>query len=700
MGRKRAKSAAALALAIALALAAFAACGSNDAQTATTAAAQDSGAATTQAAAQDAGGAATQEAATAAPAQQADSGAGEGAGESAGAATEAAPTQPAVSPETAGDSSELPDWTGKQLTLRVWNGHGTGDTQRFKSSDDVFAPEIKRLFGITLDADNSFDNGGQDLAAKLAVLAATNDFPEIGYNVVSDDLIAGDKLYDLTELIPQYCPNIYAFMQKYSSRTLEKGYNGSGRHYTVYMNVGNDADSIRTIYPDADMDRYSNIAAPTDTLGSLTYLSVRDDVIKLMYPDAKTQKEIEDLYVKNGSFTREEVYDIPIRSRQDAIDFFYQMKQAIDENGITENGRPVYPLSVFQGQDNWALLAWLRNMMDGKSSFNYFTYFDVPTQSIQLGFKQDWFKEDVRLFNQFVRDGIAPESCLIENNEIFNSKLNNGEYATGYSYAQPDLAQQAAAGKPWAFRKVYFDIPQDTSATIPQRNEIKGWDQINIFKDMVAEEDLPQILAWLDFMYTDAGQKLAAWGPKTSGLWEESNGARAFTDKELEANLVYNVENNANVKYNLASSRYDFARPLGYPTYYIGFQGGGLFAPRYTYDLSQGERSPGGANTAFSTGMFEPQKLPKDVIVTSADIWSFTNEVESVKRFWDVRGTGFEPLLTKCLAARTDDEFESAYAAMIDFAEQNGLTDAAAKECEDLMKAKYPEDWATYLAGY
>ncbi|MDR1530766.1 MAG: hypothetical protein LBS62_01010 [Clostridiales bacterium] len=611
-------------------------------------------------------------------------------------------TRPVLSADEVEDSSDLLDWTGKQLTLRVWNGHGTGDALRNKSSNDVVSPEIKRLFGITLDADNSFDNGGQDLASKLAVLAATNDFPEIGYNIINDDLIAGDKLYELTELLPQYAPHIYEFMQKYSSRTLTKGYNGSGKLYSVYMNVGNDADSIRTIYPDVDLERYSNIGAPTDTMGSLTYISVRDDILKLMYPNAKSQQEIEDLYVKNGSFTREEVYDIPLKSRQDVIDFFYLMKKTIDDNNITEDGKPVYPLAVAQGQDNWALMAWLRNQMDGKASFNYFTYYDVPTKSIQLGFKQDWFKEDVRLFNQFVRDGIAPEACLIENNEIFNNKLNNGEYATGYAYVQPDLSKQVAAGKTWQFRKVYFDIPQDTTATIPQRNEVKGWDQLSIFKDKVAEEDLPQILAWLDFMYTEAGQKLVAWGPRSAGLWEEVDGVRRFKPeyKELEDNLVYNNENGANVTYNLASTRLDYTRPLNYPTMYVGFQGGGLWAPRFVYDLSTGERDPGGANIAFNTGVFASQKLPKDVIVTSADIWSFTNEVEGAKRFWDVRATGFEPLLTRCLAAQSDAEFEAAYQAMIDFAEQNGLTDEAVKECQTLMETKYAEDWATYLAGY
>jgi hypothetical protein len=606
----------------------------------------------------------------------------------------AAPAAPAT------DVSDLPDWTGKQLTLRVWNGHGTGDAKRYAASNDVVSPEIKRLFGLTFDGENSFDNGGQDLASKLAILAATNDFPEVGYNVINDDLIAGDKLYDLTDLIPQHMPNYYAFMQKTGIRSLTEGYQNSGKQYGIYMNVGNDADSIRTIYPEVDVKRYSNIATPTDAMGNLTYISVRDDILKLMYPNAKTQNEIEALYVQKGEFTREEVYDVPIKSRQDVIDFFYNMKKVIDENNITEGGKPVYPLGVLQGGDNWALLAWLRNMMDGKLDFDYFTFFNLKTQHIELGYLQDFFKDDVLTFNKMMRDGVASESSLIENNEIYMNKLNNGEYAVGYAYYQPDLAQQAAAGKPWRFRKVYFDIPQDTSLTLPQRNEIKGWDQFSIFKDKVAEADLPQILAYLDFMYTDLAQKLVVWGPRSAGLWEEVNGVRKFTVKELEDCMVYNVENDANIKYNLAHTRTDFTRPMSYPTLYVGFQGGGLNAPRYVYDLNQQERSPGGANQAFNTGVFETQKLSKNVIVNSAHIWSFTNSVDDMKRFWDVRGTGFEPLLSKCLAAQSDGEFEKAYQDMIDFADQNGLNANSVTAAEKYLQENFPEDWNTYLLGY
>ena len=665
----------------------------------TTVAATTTAAATTAAATE---AAATEAAVTEAAATEAatTAKATEAATTTAATTTAATETQAAEVNANPTDVSDLPDWAGKQLTLRVWNGHGTGDAIRYSSSNDVVSPEIKRLFGITLDPDESFDNGGQDLASKLAVLAATSDFPEIGYNVINDDLIAGDKLYDLTELIPLYCPNINAFMKQYASRTLNEGYQNTGRHYSVFMNVGNNADSIRSMYPDADMERYSNIASPTDTMGSLSYLSVRDDILKLMYPGAKSQDEIEALYVKNGTFTRDEVYDVPIKSRQDVIDFFYLMKKVIDDNNITEDGKPVYPLGVFQGGDNWALLSWLRNLMDGKADFDYFTIFNLQSKHIEIGFKAGFFKDDVKVFNQMVRDGVASESSLIENNEIYLNKLNNGEYATGYAYYQPDLSQQAAAGKPWRFRKVYFDIPQDLTATIPQKSEIRGWDQLSIFKDKVAEDDVPQILGWLDFMYTDLGQKLICWGPRSAGLWEETGGVRRFTNKEIEDSLVYNVDNGANIKYNLATTRLDLSRPMSYPSLYIGIQGGGLNAPRYVYDLSVGERSPGGADSAFNTGVFEPQRTAQDIIVNSAHIWSFSNAIPDIKRFWDVRATGFEPLLTKCLAAQSDDEFEKAYQDMLDFADQNGLNDTSVAECEKYLQDNFPQDWNNYLLGY
>jgi len=614
------------------------------------------------------------------------------------------PTADHLTPQLYGavtDSSELPNWDGNTINLRVWNGHGTGDAIRHRSANDVVSPEIERIFGITLCADESFDNAGQDFAARLAILAATRDFPELGYNVLSEDLIAGNVLHDLTDLIPIYAPNYYAFMREHAPRAWAAGWGGTGRHYGIAVNVGNNADAIRRIHPYVDIERYSHIAQPTDTLGGLSHLNVRDDILALMFPGTRTQAELEELYLAQGYFTRDQVFDVPVTNWDEAVDFFYLMRDVIEEHGIVAaNGRPVYPLAVFQGGDNWATLAWLNNIMSGNASFNYFTYFNRQTQSLELGFTQDWFREEMRVFNNFVRDGVSPASSLIENNEMFNNRLNAGEYAVSFAWMEPDHGLIEDLDVDWAFRRVFFDVPQNIDFILPYRGEVSGWDDVSIFRDQVSEEDLPRLLMWLDFMYTEAGQNLVAWGPATANIWEYVDGQRRFTVPELEANLVFNEPNNAHVDFNLATSRYGHHIPLNHPTMPIGIHGGGIRAPRYVYDLLQQERHRGGARGAFSSGVHDAHVTTRDIVLVSANVWSFFDHVESISNFWDVRGTGFEPLMTRVLAAGSDDEFEGAFTAMVEFAALHGLTDESVAEAEVWWRENWPECVAAYEAGH
>ena len=601
------------------------------------------------------------------------------------------------------DSSELPDWTGKNLKLNFWYGHGTGGAERNSAPNDVVSPEIKRILGIEMDAANSFDNSGSDLATTITLRAASNDWPALGYGVITDDLLAGDKIYDLTELLPIYCPNIWEMYTRVSPGALKNGWTGTvgtGRHWGVPVVYRNDVETMLEIYPDLDLQKYQYIASPEEAQGQLTALWVRDDILKLAYPQAKTQDEIEAMYMEKGFFTREDVYDVPITSKEGAVEFFYNIAQTITDNNITESGRPVYATSVFQGQDNWALMAWLNNMLEGIPGFTYFTYFDSASDSIKMSFLEDWLKEDLRLYNNFIRDGVAPEACLIENNEIYMNKQNNGEYAITYAWNEPDHSALAAAGKPYRYRKVYLDIPQNTSLTVPTRNEAKPLDNIAIFKDKVSEEDLPQVLMFLDFLASEVGMNLLAWGPQSAGLWEVQNGQRIFTNEDLEAEIVYGESTGATKRYNLLNPTtvYDGRTPA-WPQFYPGVYSAGIYSPRYSYDMLTAERKPSQANPFFSSGLFGQVKKLETAVSISVDIWNFTENVPGMNQFWEVRGTGFEPLMTKCFAAQDDAAFEVAYNNMVTFARENGITDEAIRQCQEYLEQNFPEDWASYLAG-
>ena len=408
------------------------------------------------------------------------------------AAATVAPAE-VITLDNAKDSSELPDWTGKQLLLRVWQAHGTGAAKRVVSPNDVVTPEIKRVTGIELDKDNSFDNAGQDSNAKLSILAASNDWPALVQNGNSlDQLVKGDKFYDLTELIPKYCPHIWADWKSAAPTSLRDGYNFTGKQYRVPTSIGAGPDNLIKIVPDLDLTKYNFIASPTDTQGGLSYIMVRDDILKILYPTAKTQKEIEDLYVKNGKFTREEIYDVPLKSTEDVIKFFYDISKVIKDNKITESGKPVYATFANNGQDNWPEMAWLNNQWNGLIGMNYFTYFDGESKKIELGFKTDLGKSDMLVWNKFVRDGVASKESLIDNNEQFTNKMNNGEYAIGFAWVSPDKTKLKAANKPYDFRKVYFDIPANTRKFLPGVGELGFNNWIGIVKDAVKEEDVPQ----------------------------------------------------------------------------------------------------------------------------------------------------------------------------------------------------------------
>ena len=112
---------------------------------------------------------------------------------------------------TVEDSSDLPDWEGKKLDLRMWWGQGTSSiAKNNKPTKDVVWPEIYRVTGVRFTED-SFDNGGELMDAKISNIIAANDWPDIVVNpeaAVLEKMIDADMVYDLTDLIPKYMPNL------------------------------------------------------------------------------------------------------------------------------------------------------------------------------------------------------------------------------------------------------------------------------------------------------------------------------------------------------------------------------------------------------------------------------------------------------------------------------------------------------------
>ncbi len=590
------------------------------------------------------------------------------------------------------DSSDLPDWKGKQLKLSVWFGHGAGGGERPNSTQDVVTPEIKRVTGVELDREESFDNGGNSVEVKMGMLAAANEWPDLIQTsgpMLIRDLIDAGKLYDLTELLPKYAPNLMklANLDEYPSTydliCAKEGATASDPIYFVPVRFSSGFMGLQYQKdPDFDELRWNRIAPPIP-ITDWPRIHVRDDLLKKLYPNAKSQDEIEALYEKNGKFTKEEIFDVPIKSTADFIQFMRDMKALIDREGIKEDGRPVEVIHGAAGTDNWALMATFFSMTYGMPRVNYFTYFDKIQGKVVRTIDQPWFKDAVHDYQRLVVEGVVSPESLLDNSAIFNEKLHNGHYAIVLPMFKPNETTLKESGKNYRYRMLWPDVPMKLDQVAVLGAPEGVYSPIGIFKDSVKEEDLPQILRYMDYRATEIGNKVSFWGPRSAGLFTETNGKRVYTDKELEENMVYRKDNSRNLYYNL----YNTSLPINeaWPGMWIGPQVS-IHHPRYTYDNYR--RTGTDADSYFQPAMLPGYDTLEYIVRVKRqqNLYNFSDQ-------WKIFGAGrdaFEKALTAPLAARNDAQFEQLWQELKKVTEQIGLDESMMAETNKIFFENNP----------
>ncbi|MBE7048829.1 MAG: hypothetical protein E7393_05625 [Ruminococcaceae bacterium] len=579
---------------------------------------------------------------------------------------------------------DLPDWTGEQLELSVWHAYASNHPSAGKTmKNDVFHSEVARVSGITLDKKNSFDNGGDGSAdARVAQMVATKAYPHIGVGVpttVIEDLAGGDKLWALDEYIPKYMPNYWSIVNKNDEiRALwEHDRAEDGKTYNL-TTIGN----IAYKYIDPEFYEYRK-----NLLGEVTesrqYIYVRDDILKTIHPEAYSLNELQDIYVKNGSFTEEELTDFTIKS----IDEFKQLLVDIKGLNLKENGRTIWPTYTANGGDNWSVLYSMMVLLgtpyNGANS--YFIYLDREDGKLKNTWKEDWYKEYVKFWAELPREGLAPEEALIDNNAAFEQKVNNGEYAVLYGTLPPTQEALKAAGKDCGYRKVFLDItPDDTRFTHFGTKALTAEQPTCFFKDKITTEaQLEQVLRLIDFCYSDAGMKFAMWGPQKAGLYTETEDGLRYTDPALEKAII--SDGDTEVLFDYGFSTYPVIQHLTGIQNLNGIKFAAInkYAANLEYAKGEQERAPEGYTKRFNYGFIA--EIPDAPTVRLPwHIFSLAGYSETCKTLWSGR-SALETEIKRVLATKTDEEFEKAYQNVIDLEESMGYTDEAFEEINQIF---------------
>ena len=584
------------------------------------------------------------------------------------------------------DSDDVPDWEGKKLNLTMWvdASNPNSDLKGKVAEKDVVTPEFERITGISVDPDNSFDNAGGSYDAQIAKIIASNEYPDGVRSLLEiSNLVDKKVLWRMDELIEKYAPNVYRLFGP-NSKVFGDEWNRQVKEYggLYALSISTLPSTIKPMVEKDNAyeltEQQINVISgePSSPYG---YVYVRDDVLKQIYPDAKSCKELEEIYKANGKFEIEDLFDVPLENSQDFVDMLYK----INDLKLTENGKPLYTTFTHNGNDNWPVVVGLGGIFGhvgtpGLSDVTYFTYWDKETKSVQATIKQQWFKDILKQYNQLVRDDVAAKEALVDTNNIFTEKLNSGRYIVTYGHLVP--SEEIMKDKPYGYRRVYVKQKINTDKFAYFDGDPTTYNKLSFFNKRLTEQDMIQVVKMLDFICSDPGQKLGYWGPKKAGLFTESeDGKLKFTDSAVEAEVIADMRAEAQLKYNLQG--------MAWPGMF------GVSASKYTPKLQYADNQTW--RQAFAAGYFDPLEITpgKSALIFQPES---LGAVPDAKKFWQAR-EGFENAMVKVFAAANDAEFETQYNALIDYAERNKLTDETIAEFDKFYRSEYNSAYMKYL---
>lgn len=557
------------------------------------------------------------------------------------------------------DSEDIPSWDGSQLKLSVWQDANSPNAyERYAASpDDSVSPEIKRITGVSFDSDDSFDNSGNSFDAKITQIIASGDFPDIGVSLPDLlNLTKTDKLWDIEEYVKKYCPNIMKLFgpdTAYGSVWKEQKEKYGGLYALA---LGNNTGMLKKMNEDGSYDLTneqieSAVGKGTNPYG---YVYIREDILKKLYPEAHTNAELEEIYKNNGTFTKEEIFDVPLKSTQDFIDMLYK----IQEMNLSDEEGKVYTMYTHEGSDNWTALTEAGGFIFGYIT-DYFNYIDLESGKAAYTFKEDWFKNDVlKTYNKLVRDNIVPSENLMDTAQRHKEKLSNARYAVSISPYEPDVT--GLNGK-YAYRKVYFGWDSHYDKFLNGGTGPDGLRKVSFFKSSLSEDELIQALRCFDFIASKPGQKLTYWGTKSAGLYTEAeDGTLKYKDDNL-AKQVMDIDPSKDLieKYGLRTGTWP-----GHP-YVVA----SCYIPKLFYTQNKDWKSAYDPTQLDGVGL----DLPPSAKIHIYDA-AYTSIIPGAAKFWQARNA-FEDALTQIFAAKNDAEFEARYSEMVALAEKNGLTD-------------------------
>lgn len=555
----------------------------------------------------------------------------------------------------------------KDMEITVWQTQGTDYVPPAKVANPVV--ENWLVDKTKVKVKNAYGNGGGQWEAVLARLIAGDNFPEIvacgaGQGPTHFNRLAQAKqIWELTpEMLQMYAPDIW----KKVPESMWERIKVNGKIYGIPYQFATDK-RIDPSITDAEVELWGSKNTEVGT-----WLWIRDDIAKMLYPDCMDYEEMMSLIQSSDGPIGEKLMDIPINSTEDLIKLFRDIKAL----NLKEGNKPVYAFG-YSGADCWVPYARLGANMMGYNGHNYTSTWNTKKNEITLPLVEDVVHDTALIQNQLLREDVFDKESLVHTDAQAKEKVLSGRYATVVLSAIMDTKAAndtlTKNNKSFHYRPLYVNIPAadgyEMTRTMPTWGATVG-----ILKTVKAE-DMPQILNWLNTQFTDEYEEVRFWGPKDAGLYEDrADGKRHYTNELLDK-LMFGL--------TTEEIPADQKTDLGMDTI-------GMFSIRYK---QYSDKDPQIVNNLNRKNLYTSIKFPANskywtdgVLAPPSDAWSAEYaSLDSVTKYWSSRSKWEEPFKV-ALSATSDKDFEEKWQAAIDNLNSIVDVEAMCKEMTEIAK--------------
>ncbi len=563
----------------------------------------------------------------------------------------------------------------EELNITIWYAQGTEFIFQNKLEENVVADYLHEKSLVTVG--NMYGNDGGSWDVKLSRLIAGNNMPHVVYLGGGQGAAQFTKLADADqiwiiseEMLKEYAPDYYARADKAALEAfkVDGGYMGipfgfNASTETVPFATQEDIDHINTYIAGVTQNEHMQ-------------LLVRDDILTELYPDAMTWADIEEAY--EGKPMAHLLRDVPIKTKEDLVDFFRDIK-ALDAESV--NGKTVYAYG-YGSTDNWDPLCYMAGELMGLGHHYYTGNWNSKTEEMEILLTSDVLKEAAKIQNQLVIDKVFDPESLVQTSDMYKEKVYNGQYAVcsqGYIASVTILNDQLeASGVDFRYRPLYTQIPLREG--YEGTKSVRSYTDSICFTNQLSEDELIQMLNWVNVQATEEFAEVYWWGTPEDGLYtEDADGIRTYKDENMQERFVNN---------NLGALADADTKGIGNNGKLIG---------EFFLEMTVGNRnnySPVVQNKVAAMSLQNAVWIPEagyESIVTQAgpmdDGWeSIYAAIPEVIDFWAERES-WENAFKLSLAAEDADDFEKKWQNAVDVLNDVCDVEAMEKAMTDAAKA-------------